>query len=114
MRRRVFTPVLLAIVLGAGAARAAAIDPALQAMAERKPDEAIRALRAALGKSETRVRDHLHYLLARAELQAKRYADAIKTADSLRELFPRSPWAHKVNFLKADALIAQKELKRAD
>jgi uncharacterized protein YfaS (alpha-2-macroglobulin family)/TolA-binding protein len=107
--------ILLAFLLFGGRSQAGSVDPAIQAMAERRPEEAVKALRAALAKAEGREgAAEIAYLLARAELQSKHYAEAIRIADDLRKRFTTSPFAHKVNFLKADALVATKDLAAAD
>src|SRR5262249_31080124 len=111
--KRLFVSVC--VLLSAAAASAGRVEPAIEAMAERRPDDAVKALRAEITQKEGKPgSDRLHYLLARAEYQAKRYQEAIRVADNLRERWPSSPFARKANFLKADCYATLKDFKRAD
>src|SRR5262245_34197723 len=104
---------LASLLLSSFTAHAAAFDPALEAMAERRPEAAITVLREKIAK-QTQGADRLQYLLARALYHTRRYDEAVRAADTLREKWPASPYARKATFLKADCYAAQKDFGRAD
>lgn len=87
-------------------------DPALEALAERRPDDAALLLRAELDAGK--ITAERHFLLARAEYLAKRLDAAIAVADAVREKWAKTPFARKAHFLKADCYVARKEFQRAD
>lgn len=57
--------------------------------------------------------DEAQYLKAMAFFNAKKYAEAVREADQLSGGFPQSIWRFKATFLKAQALVEQKQFKEA-
>ena len=57
--------------------------------------------------------DQALFLKATAQLQTKKFADAVISADKLIADFPNSDWRHKAVFLKAQSLIEQKKFAEA-
>ncbi|HNQ87721.1 MAG TPA: MG2 domain-containing protein [Verrucomicrobiota bacterium] len=57
--------------------------------------------------------DEAHYLKTLALFHAKRFPEAAAAADQLAFAFPESVWRHKAVFLKAQALIEQKQFQPA-
>ncbi len=57
--------------------------------------------------------DEAHYLKALALFNAKKFAEAGTVADQLAGAFPTSEWRFKATFLKAQALVEQKQFQPA-
>jgi uncharacterized protein YfaS (alpha-2-macroglobulin family)/TolA-binding protein len=57
--------------------------------------------------------DEAQYLKALTFFNGKKYAEAIASADELAKAFPQSAWRFKAAFLKAQALVEQKQFQMA-
>jgi TolA-binding protein len=57
--------------------------------------------------------DEAHYLKALTLFNAKKFAEAGTVADQLAGAFPKSEWRFKATFLKAQALVEQKQFQPA-
>jgi tetratricopeptide (TPR) repeat protein len=57
--------------------------------------------------------DEAQYLKAMVFYNAKKYAETVREADQLAGAFPQSIWRFKATFLKAQALVEQKQFKEA-
>ncbi|MBN8460434.1 MAG: tetratricopeptide repeat protein [Verrucomicrobia bacterium] len=75
-------------------------------------DQAIAAADQALNAKDPAA-DELLYLKASAQMQAKKFADAIVTAARIAKEHPQSGWSRKAVFLTAQALVEQKKFAEA-
>lgn len=83
-----------------------------EALIERKYDDAVRELTAAVGQGGAKA-EEAQLLLGHAYYYSKKYQEAMAAYDKLLRDFPRSVWRKKALFKKADCHIALKQYDKA-
>jgi TolA-binding protein len=102
----------LCMAVSLRAAETSALDPLRAQMRAGNTDAAV-ALADKLIAAKDAKADEAHYLKAQALFNARKYAEAVTVAGQLAEKFPQSTWRFKATFLKAQALVEQKQFKDA-
>ena len=91
---------------------AAAFNKLQREMRARQFEQAVTSADALLAAKDAKA-DEAAYLKAVALFQAKNYAGSIKATEALLAQYPMSDWRYKAIFLKAQALVEQKNFKEA-
>jgi len=95
-----------------GATEPSRLDPLRAAMRAEHCEQAV-ALADTLIAAKHAQADEAHYLKAVALFNGRKFVQAATAADQLAAAFPKSEWRHKAMFLKAQALVEQKQFEPA-
>ncbi|MEY4386506.1 MAG: hypothetical protein RLY20_1789, partial [Verrucomicrobiota bacterium] len=107
--------VLCSVLFIAGSLSAAdplTLDPVLAQMRAGNTDAAI-AMADKIIAAKDGPADEAQFLKVQALFNARKYTEASAAADVLAARFPKSSWRYKATFVKAQALVEQKQFKAA-
>ena len=89
------------------------LSAVFDALADRKPAEAVKLIDAALKKEDVSSADYLLYLKARAQTELKQFDAALATFGEMEKNYPKSLWLSRARFGRADVLVRQRNYRAA-